>query len=255
MIKNISLSTSLSYKHNWDPIYSIEITKKLDLDYIQIFLGDNFFIDDQLGKNINHSYTNSLNFLLHAPTYLNRKALNPDLLHVVKSIKPQKSLVVFHHDYTAPIKDILDIVKTLNNHGITPLLENFYPLKCDILKCIEHYKEIILLFKRERLQLYPLLDIPRLFISWISSKIDPMYKTKELLTYIKFLNLPLYLHLIDTSDSDQNRSSWTSLGSGIIPYNELFDFIEELGLDIQIAVLEYEEEDHLNNSINYLNSL
>lgn len=258
MIEKISLSTSLSSNFDWDPFYSIDKTKKSKIDWCQVFIGENFVKDSLLSEKVAKKCKDSVSLIAHSPVDLNNNALDDIVLKNIKQLLTyNKKLVVFHHDYTYPIEKTLKVVKELNNYGVTVLIENFYANKEkeEVLKNIQSFKDMLLKSKDLDLDLFPLLDIPRLFIRDIAEEMNSLEETINLLKYISELNVPLYLHLIDCQDFSQGRDSWCAIGSGIIPYKEIFSTINNLKINIPLVVLEFEDMDHVDESIKYLEGI
>lgn len=255
---NVALSTSLSWDRGWDPNYSINLTKEYNISNIQIFVGDNFLNNSSLCTNVAKSCNNELNLIAHSPVDLDENALDPELIRdLVTVLKFNRKLVVYHHNYMYPVDKTLKVVRELNKKGITVLLENFYTetSNCEVIRNIKSFKDILLKSRELDLDIFPLLDIPRLFNNKIDSDIDPLKETLSLLEYIEGLKLSLYLHLIDCSNSSQSRDSWCPVGSGVIPYKEVFSKISNLEIDIPLVVLEFEDIEHVDESINFLKEM
>lgn len=251
MLEKIALSTSLSYRHNWDPIFSLDLTRKFCINKIQLYLGNNFS-NSALIRKINIEYSTYFKFIIHSPVNLNYGALNSDIIQNIKDLIPGQRKVVYHHDLSCNLRDSLDIIEKLNSEGITVLLENFYPEAESVINNINSYIDVICGSANRGLKLYPLIDIPRLFIRHISEKYNSMELTKKLLFSVKDLNPNLYLHLIDVESISQSRDTWCSLGNGIIPYKDIFNIISYLKINIPMIILEYEEEKHIDGSLDYL---
>lgn len=251
MKSNIALSTSLSWGNNWDPYYSLNITEKWKVDLCQIFVGDNITIN--LSESVAEYCNNKISLIAHSPVDLNKSALNKDLLKKFTALlNNSDKLVVFHHDPYYPVNDTIGVVKELNNAGITVLLENFYKIRSNVNKTLNHYVEILHTAHKEECLLYPLFDIPRLFIEGVEEFIDPLNETINVFKSIKEIESPVYLHMIDCNSKSQARDTWCSIGEGYIPYSKIFRLISSMGLKIPIAVLEYEEEKHIGKSLDYL---
>lgn len=252
---NIALSTSLSWDKDWDPYCSINLTKEHDISNIQIFLGNNFLDNNSLCNEVADYCNKSLTVIVHSPVDLNEKALDSALIRDLGIVlKYNQKLVVYHHNFNYPVDKTIEVIRELNERGIIVLLENFYESRSneDVTRNIISYKDVISKAVEEGLALYPLLDIPRLFIDGIENSLE---LTFNLIEYIGIKKLPLYLHLIDCTNSSQGRDSWCPLGSGIIPYDQIFNMINTLKIDIPLAVLEFEDIEHVEESIKYLEGI
>lgn len=255
-MNNIALSTALSRDVNWDPLYSLGLTKKYSLDSCQVYLGDNFTNNAELTREIMENY--NLNIILHSPVSLNRDSLDEELIKKILEFKRDESIcVVYHHDFNVGVGETLEIVELLNQKGIAVLLENFYESKdqIDVRSNVESYKRILIESHFKGLELYPLLDIPRLFINGINSIINPYDETLSILNLINSLGSTLYLHLIDAKDDEQSRESWCPIGMGYIPYKKIFNHLIKCKIKIPLIILEYEDEDHVKESLDYLGNI
>lgn len=250
MDKKIALSTALSWNHKWDPIYSLDLLKTYNLKDFQLYISNNY--TDSLIKKI-HSYED-VNILIHSPNNLCKKALDPYEIDLINRILLKKDkYVVYHHDYSVSTSEVVCIVKKLNQEGITVLLENFYMDKTSnsVKQNLESYIEILKAVNINNLGLIPLLDIPRLFIEEIYTEIDSLKETFEILNTISDLKMDMFLHLIDSKKTSQNRECWCAIGKGYLPYDEIFKKISDLNIKILLTVLEYEMEEHIAESLNY----
>lgn len=251
MKSNIALSTSLSWNNNWDPYHSIEITKKFGIKNCQVFIGDNF--DEDLSRNLAVNCNEEIYMLAHSPVDLNSEALKTDLNNkIAELLRGNRKVVVYHHDPAIEIKDTIEVIKKLNSLGIIVLLENFYSNISDVKETIFHYIELLKASNEEGCNIYPLIDIPRLFIKGMEKYIDPLKESIRIFKFINELKSPVYLHMIDCLSKSQRRDTWCCVGKGYIPYRIILDNITELGMDIPVAVLEYEDEKHIADSLEFL---
>lgn len=249
----LSLSTALSWNHNWDPIHSLNLTQEFNIQSCQVYINNNFS-DDKIEEIKKYN----LNYIYHSPSSIEDEALNKEEIEVVKKLANGKDVyVVYHHDLKVPVDKSLDIIKSLNKEGITVLLENFYASRDqhDVRENIESYKRLIIEAHFNNLKLIPLLDIPRLFIEGINSILNPYDETISLINLINSLGSTLYLHLIDAKNDTQSRESWCAIGEGYIPYKKIFNYLKKSKIKIPMIVLEYEDEKHINGSIKNLEEM
>lgn len=249
MGNQVALSTSFSAKHNWDPIYSIEITKKYNLEYCQIYIGDSFNNPELINRVNNYV---DINYIFHSNFNLEPSGVVDREIEIVKRIKSQEKKVVYHHSINASVEEALEAVKELNSRGITVLLENFYEDYDRLPYSVNSYIDILKKSRLSGLKLYPLIDFPRLFIDKAVNRIDPLNLTYKILDSVKELNYPLYTHLIDTTSTSQTRPTWCSIGDGNIPYRKIFSYIKKMGIITPLHILELEDEMHIQRSIDYL---
>ncbi|MBN2616922.1 MAG: hypothetical protein JXR64_01280 [Spirochaetales bacterium] len=247
-MKNFSLSTALSSNHNWDPIYSMEITQKLGVKSCQIYIGNGF---DQ-GK-IDQINNYNLNIIFHSNHTLDNSSLDMLEISIIKKIKSNRKYVVYHHNPKISPVECYNVISELNRLGITPLLENFYDLSSGLKAkdIINNYLETIDFCNS--LDFFPLIDFPRLFKDNIAKEIDPFKETERILN--NFKNYRMYAHLIDVNNNSQNRESWCPIGSGVIPYNNIYKAIVNNNIEVPLWILEFEDESHILQSIEYINNL
>lgn len=249
MENNVALSTSFSANYSWDPIYSLELTKKYNLKFCQIYIGDNFK-DKTLVSRINKF--NDIDFLFHSNYNLEPSGIIKGEIDIINSINSKNKYVVFHHTIKVSLEDVLDSIKLLNSMGITVLFENFYEDYDRVEESVNSYIEILKTSIDRGYKLLPLIDFPRLFIDKAIEDNDPISLTYKLLDAVKLANTPLYTHLIDCRDSSQKRDSWCQIGDGSIPYNSIFSYIKKLEISIPLHILELEEEEQIPGSVDYL---
>lgn len=253
METKLSLSTALSWDHNWDPVYSLKLTRDYKVGHCQLYINKNFS-----EEKIDEIKSYNLNYILHSPCNIDDNALDENEIEVIKKISDNAEIfVVYHHDYNVPVDKSLEIIKKLNSEGITVLLENYYASRDqhDVRENIESYKRLIIESHFNELKLIPLLDIPRLFIQGINSILNPYDETISLLNLINSLGSTLYLHLIDAKNDSQSRESWCAIGEGYIPYKKIFSYLKKSKMKTPVTVLEYEDERHIEGSIKNLEEL
>lgn len=253
METTLSLSTALSWNHNWDPIHSLKLSQEYNIQTCQVYINKNF--SDEIIQNINK---HNLNYIYHSPSSIADEALDRKEINIIKKLKQGKdTFVVYHHDFNVPVEECLKIIKKLNDEGITVLLENFYASRDqhDVRENIESFKRLIIEAHFNDLKLIPLLDIPRLFIEGINSVLNPYDETISLVNLINSLGSTLYLHLIDAKNDTQSRESWCAIGEGYIPYKKIFNYLNKTKIKIPLTVLEYEDEKHIDGSIKNLEKM
>ncbi|MCB0292982.1 MAG: hypothetical protein KDH97_22195, partial [Calditrichaeota bacterium] len=74
----------------------------------------------------------------------------------------------------------------------------------------------------------------------------------QILNFFGNRRIPMLLHLIDVSDPAQSRHHYTAVGSGCIPYEQIFHFIRKTRPLMAGAVLEFEDKINPLHSREYI---
>lgn len=257
---NIGMGGLLFENNTFDTIKSLEKCQEIGLKTFQIYM-DDFIVKDNDNRNRVRTYAkdNSIHLIAHSPVSLNETVLSDNLFKSTLDLllfEDEKKLVI-HMDENLSIEQMISITKDLNKLGITVCLENFYS-KYDkecLLNNVEKYNSFFEEAHNKSLQVYPVLDLPRLFISSFRKSCESYDMAKNMVeNAIQYAN-KIILHCIDFNDFSQKRESWCPLGKGLMPYDDLFSIIKNSIVEIDTCVLEYETEGLILESLGFLESL
>jgi hypothetical protein len=147
-------------------------------------------------------------------------------------------------------------MQTLNNNGITVCLENYYRYedRDSLVTNITTYNLLINQAAAQKLDFYPLIDIPRIFIHSFE-QFNSLFICELILNNISFVKKNIILHLIDFNDNRQRREDWCPVSTGKMEYAVLFDIMGRYSLNVEYAVLEYEVSDLAKKSLTPLTDL
>ena len=257
MLNKIGVATSIFAEKGFDALLSFDYVQNHQLGAIQLYMDKGLEADkerileqQQLAKN------SSTKVLCHSPYYLNKEALDGKHIAALRLIFPrgQKNYVVFHFDENTPTSEALRTIENLNSSGITVALENFYQdqTQAGLAKNLNRFRNLIAMAKQERLDLIPVIDIPRLFITPFQP-FNPTFLVELLLELLE--NQSIILHLIDSKSPKQDRDDWVAIGSGTIPYTYIFKLLKQYNITVDTAILEYEKESLATSSISVLSEL
>jgi hypothetical protein len=143
------------------------------------------------------------------------------------------------------------VIKQLNSAGLTVCVENFYTGKDEtsFLKNCSAFNALFPVCCRNGLDVLPVADLGRLFIEDYVHTYDAMLLTKMMLSTFAAFDYPVIYHIIDFLDYHQSRDSWCTLGIGLLPSRQIFDFAKTIGLSIDHVVFEYEKKQMCMESI------
>jgi sugar phosphate isomerase/epimerase len=260
MINNkIGVATSIFAEKSFDPFATIEYCKSNEISVIQHYLDPGTQNNSELIEKIaSSSSDNNLQVVCHLHYSIDSPLLDYDYLSQVSKIFPNQDqkLVVIHFNEKGNIETALKAIKLVNSFGLTVALENFYIDKTEASLPINSKNYIELLYQAsvQNLNIIPLIDFPRLFIDNFSH-LNPLEKTEELLRELSGFYSDIALHLIDFNNNRQAREDWVPIGTGQMPYKEIFKMLNQYDYTINTAIIEFEKVDLANDSLNNLSAL
>ncbi|MGM0443538.1 MAG: hypothetical protein ACQEQV_05065 [Fibrobacterota bacterium] len=256
----IGIATSIFKEKDFDPLETVRYITDRGLTTVQLYMDSALEKDMDALNNLRELCTEKkLHVLCHSPYYLNREVIN-DGRHIasLNRVFPrnQKKEVVFHFDEETTVETALSVIRMLNKNSITVCLENYYKFtdRDSLVTNINRFNLLINRAAEQNLDCIPLIDIPRLFIAGFE-EFNSLFLTELLLNNITYSNRSVILHLIDFTDRRQRREDWCAIGSGLMPYETLFDIMKRYRLQVRYAVLEYEATDPVPDSLSGLTEL
>ncbi|KMQ52067.1 hypothetical protein CHISP_1056 [Chitinispirillum alkaliphilum] len=255
--QTIGIASSVSAHCGYDPFDTLSYAVKNNISSVQLYLDRSLMQSpsdiDRLSQIAKES---NISLVCHSPEFLNRKTTKDTLIDGMNRLlkHQQQRAMIVHFDSEVGFEEITEIVKELNHKNIVPYLENFYPAGDEyrFLSSFSRFNSVFALSAQEKLQIVPVIDIPRLFISNIVENFDPLLLTKLLFTTLSEHEYEPVLHLIDFTDFSQNRDSWCPVGKGKMPYREIFSFLKREGITPTLSILEFEQKEHVSGSIEWL---
>lgn len=154
----------------------------------------------------------------------------------------QKKFAVFHFDENETIENALQTISFYNSFDVIVCLENFYQLKTKdaFIKNHNIYTQVIHRAIEKNLNIVPVIDFPRLFIKPLYETIDALFMTEVLLHDLSLATDEIFLHVIDFAKHTQKRDEWLPVMEGIMPYKDIFSYLEKYKFQVLSAILEFE---------------
>lgn len=243
----IGVGTSVSKDKGYDPVDTLTFAAENNIKTVQVYLNNDLISNPPLIKKIsNYAKEKELQLTCHSPESLNKLVLSSDLIYAAKEllIYQTENKFIVHFDENEKLDRCIDYINELYQNDLVVCLENYH-LRKDakkVAQSIQTFNAILTRGAEQNLPIYPVIDFPRLFISGIVENINALLIIKQVLDNVSMLSKKVILHLIDFSHYDQGRDTWCAIGKGLMPYQAIFNFINEINLHIDHCVLEYEDK-------------
>ncbi len=255
--KQISYASSISADKQYDPQDTLQYCKEKKISRAQLYMDSVLAQDATKVKSLRKfAKENKISLTCHAPNDLNNQIIDTSILKPIKKLlkNEEEKIIIIHFDEDIAIDEAMITIESLITNGFTVGLENFYKSteELSVISNSVKYNLLLNLSAEHEFPVYPVLDLPRLFIKAIAENTDPLILTKMLLANIALLPYPLILHMIDVNNNSQERNTWVPLGEGLLPYKEILKLIHESEIEIHHAVLEYESRELADKSLNFL---
>jgi hypothetical protein len=156
--------------------------------------------------------------------------------------------IIVHQQKSYVGTDLFTVISTLNSAGFTVGIENHD------LKEPAEFKNTVIKARHRNYTIFIVLDIHK-FFNRLIRKLSPeqiLGAVQEMLRLGKQLNLTIVLHIIDSYSFTATRKKWCPIFAGIVPYTQIFDFMQREGILDAELILEYEEESMTVESIKRL---
>lgn len=256
----IGVANSVSSNFDFDPVDTIEFAENGRFDILQIYLNEKLLQDSKRLKRIVDDYQKFEEVYFHAEGYLNEEFLESPYRESLYQFLEQfdNPKIIIHFDERSNIDVLIKVVEKLGKLKPAIFVENYFQEegKETAEKNLKKFLALFTLSNNFGTPIFPVLDIPRLFNKNLAfEEADSLEWCYQILNFFGNRRIPLLLHLIDASDSTQSRSSFTTLGEGIIPYGKIFDFILKTKPALSGAILEFEDKMNPISSRDYLRAL
>ncbi len=243
----LAVASSVSKDRGFDNLDALSYAVENKFEGFQAFMNAQMINSADLREKVRTvCEDNNLVLVAHAPATLNKKdVLGNSTNAVARSLfsSDKKALVVHHYDETIPAKEALECLRYLQDLGITTCLENYFIIGAETSeKCFNDYLQLIANAATLGIDIIPVLDIPRIYHERVDLSAKAFTLTNEAFNVFSLLNTPIILHLIDVNSASQVKSSWCPIGSGIIPYSEIFRQLQYYNISVYMTILEYEDK-------------
>ncbi len=244
---SIGIANSVSANFDFDPLDTVKFAKQENFDVIQIFLNQQLLDNEKLLFKLQKQHKEFKRVYYHAEGSFNKDFPDSEyyqkLTHFLKNIEDPN--YILHFDERIDIDRLFKLTDELSADGIKIFIENFFQKssKASAERNIKKFTALFTLVNTVENVILPVLDIPRIFHKKLKfKKADALKWCYQLFNFFGNKNIPILLHLIDSSDAGQSRTSFCAVGKGYIPYSEIFDFIKKTNAPISDIILEFEDK-------------
>ncbi|GAB4335793.1 MAG: hypothetical protein Kow0037_16230 [Calditrichia bacterium] len=259
----VGVANSVSANFEYDPIDALKYAHLSEFDLFQLFVTPEMISDDGwFLRAKEYSQKNAIRRLyLHGSGYFSPELVKSGYFLNLCQINEDLggAGIVLHFDEDESLDTMLKAARLVAEKTVPVYLENYFkaPGSSAAEKNLRKYQAVFTLLPNQaEAMLRPVLDIPRFFHQNLA--FQPAESLNWCFQMINFFNnrrLPLLLHLLDCHSAAQERNSFCALGSGQIPYRELFQFIRKTAPAIEGIIFEFEDKINPLKSREFLQSL
>jgi sugar phosphate isomerase/epimerase len=259
---NIAVATSIfaESRIKYDPFETIKFAEENKIPAIQ------FFIDEKKQGNLPEidkirdlCQKSAIKILCHSSKRIGSASHDTAHCKALATIFPHEAdkKCIFHFDENADIDLMISDCEKLVNFGLVPCIENFYDDKTrhGLDANMEKYLAFFDIIKEKNIPVIPVIDFPRLFVEEFTN-FHPIALAEQLIQ--KFAKQKMIIHAIDSvSPHQDDRNNWCVVGSeeGIVGWKDIFEYIKKQSVSVEYTVLEYENIDNIQESIQNLEKL
>jgi len=246
-VYKLAVASSVSRDSGFDNLDALSYAIKNGFEGFQAFMNAQMINSVELREKIRTiCEENNLILVAHAPATLRRNNILQDSANIAaRSLfsSDNKALIVQHYDETIPLKEALECLRHLQDLAITTCLENYFIMGAETSeKCFYDYLQLITDATTLGINLIPVLDIPRIYDDKVNLSDKAFTLMNEAFRIFSLMTTPIILHLIDVNSTSQVISSWCPIGTGIIPYSEIFSQLQHYKIPVYMTILEYEDK-------------
>ena len=253
----IGVANSVSANFQFDPLDTIEFARQGNFELLQIYLNAPLLSEEATLQQVMAEITNFKALYFHAEGLLNEDFLNSDYRRQLYTFLKQMDdpRYIIHFDERVNVDKLVNLVDSLNREGVKICVENYFLSegKADAERNLKKYLALFTLSSNFGNPIYPVLDIPRIFNQKLGFSLEEGLEwCYQILNFFGNRRVPMLLHLSDVSDPAQSRHHYTAVGSGCIPYEQIFHFIRKTRPLMAGAVLEFEDKINPLHSREYI---
>lgn len=253
----IGVANSISANFQFDPLDTFQFARQGSFEIVQIYLNRELLEQAETLASIRSEGAGFQEVYFHAEGFLNEDFLKSEyrtaLYRFLSSLKSPNYII--HFDERANIDKLIRLVEILSKDAGKIYIENYFlsPGKVAAEKNLKKYLALFTLSTNFGHTVYPVFDIPRIFHRDLEFSLEEALEwCYQILNFFGNRNIPLLLHLIDTTSTDISRFSFCALGSGCIPYDAIFKFIRKTAPNLAGVILEYEDKINPLKSRDYI---
>ncbi|MEJ2055596.1 MAG: hypothetical protein P8X42_16905 [Calditrichaceae bacterium] len=233
----VGIASSVLAIENYNWKNTSQLARKLNVSIVQLHLNQ---FDSLSGlMQIQKKFSD---VILHLPTKLNYN--HPLILNFNKS---SSIPILIQHD------------KYLDNKTIDFFIKNQFTLgfENDRERDIDAYLSRLSYLKSLGLKLKAVLDCPRYFHQFYKEAKPEIITDKilHILNWCKHHNTEIIIHAIDVKSFNPDKSNWTQILTGIIPWKHLLEIVINRAIPVRSIIFEYEDIDMTEKSVYSLRQL
>ena len=243
----IGIASSVSATNGFDLLDTIQFARQENFDYIQLYLNANTLQQKDTLQEVLNQQSQFTEIYYHAEGFLNNDFFESEYYKKMYSflsntISPN---YIIHFDERMQPDQIEEIKEKIKNSFIKVYVENYFIEngKESSENNLKKYMDLFASSENIKEFLRPAIDIPRLFHKQTGfAPGESLILTYRLLNYFRELEIPLLLHMIDSTQSDMARHNFCPIGTGCMPYGYMLQFIANTQLTIESIILEFEDK-------------
>ncbi len=256
----IGVANSVSANFQFDPLDTLNYAKQENFKTIQIYLNSQLIAKEKTLKEIKKEQSSFTHIYYHAEGAFSKEFIGSDyrknLYAFLKDVESPNYII--HFDERDSIDKIIKLAESLSDEVPHIYVENYFQFegKEEAEKNLKKYQAMFTLSSNFGTNLFPVLDIPRLFHEKLNFNMDEALDwCYQLLNFFGNRQIPLLLHLIDSADANQSHRNFCAVGEGYIPYQKIFNFILKTRPHISGIILEFEDKITPLQSREYIRSV
>ena len=236
---DIGVATSIAKKYDYSWQFTIEFCLKQGLDSIQFYMPTDYII-----PNIPSALKIANKYLHLPPNFLANETETFQACDNFVSYYRSNKLIMHQNDSYSPDR-LRSIILAFNHKEFQIGLEN------DGNNSIENYYNLLHAYLSSNMNVFPVLDVHRFFHDFY--KIFHFEIILDMI--IRILNLcarfekKVVLHIVDSTTFSSDRLHWCNVFQGLVPYRDIFNYINRKQILIETIIFEYEAENITIESI------
>lgn len=250
VLPSVGIANSVFADEDHNPLYTLDYARSGAFPLAQIHL--NQCIDSGIRERlVQEAQDHSIRLMCHAPDPWQRNLVaEPEIAahaHAVLSNTRDKWVVYHFDEEQKSLEHAFNFAQEIVRAGLVPCIENYHKLKGreQAYKNYRRYKELFQIIAAHELPTYAVLDIPRAFHTELGLSVSEASELiVDVFRHLVDLDVPILLHLIDSRTPEQERKHWCPLGTGVIPYSDLFRKMFALPARVEAVIFEYEDREY-----------
>ena len=241
------IANSVSKSVGYDPIDTLVFAHDNSIDLVQLYLSEQIIHNRSLRNTIIETSKQwGISLICHGHKPLGSD-YSPEEIGAIESIltfQTNKKLIL-HQSSGITLDHIMASIGLFNSFSIQVCIENYFDFYQEpaMIRSITDYQSLLFHCKEKNVHYSAVFDIPRLFCHEVFAWTNPLSLTNHLLDFLSRNRISTILHCIDFKNASQTRDVWCTLGSGIIPFNDIFTHLITYHTIVEHIILEFEDKE------------